>query len=139
MMMKASFRLFLPGLAAGLLLAAGCSLFHNTLEYGEMKRPTVTLKNFHDGPALRISGQLSRSGYVVEKVRHIKDGRILIVEVRSSPFARDNYSDTFETSVALTDDIDFIVFGNNQELLWRRYPGTEPIRKRPKGDFKPEE
>lgn len=108
-----------------LATAGGCAAFYQTLEYDEIMEPHVSVTANSAGPLLKIAGNCGHSAHVVETIRQIKEGRVIVVEVQTSPFNRDNHSARFETEVYL-DDCDFVVFGEKRQLLWRRNPGTTP-------------
>ena len=130
---------FVTLLLATALLPAGCETFSRPIEFREVSLPEVSIVHYSDGPTLRIAGKLILSTHVVEKIRQTKQGRVMQIDVLSSPFLRDGHSGTFSTEVIL-DDLDFVVFGPEKTLIWRRYPNTEPPRERPKTEFKaPEE
>ena len=127
-----------PGLAVLLLtVAAGCALFTENVRFDDLIRPQVGFVRYAEGTALRISGKVARTGYVVEKVRQIKEGRTLLVEVEISPFSRDDVSDSFETDVFL-DEFDFVQFGPDRRLIWRRRAGDAELPSRPRPVFVPE-
>ncbi len=117
-----SYLLLLP------LLLTGCHLFFTVLEYDQVGKPSVTLHADEAGPYLKISGEnFYHSAMIVEKVSQIKEGRIIALEVYMSPFNRDGHRNDFDTKVYL-DDCDFVVFGSQRTLLWRRHPGTTPYK-----------
>ncbi len=122
-------------LLLAILFTTGCESFSRIAEFKEISLPAVNIVQYSDGPTLRISGQLVQSTRIVEKIRQIKDGRIIEIEVLTSPFSRDGHSGRFKTEVIL-DNIDFVVFGPEKTLIWRRYPDTMPYRERPNAEFK---
>ena len=125
-----------------LLCINGCSAFYQSLEFRELTAPDVRFVHYSDGPTLKISGTCARAGYVVEKVLQIREGRTLLVKVLISPFSRDGAGTAFETEIVL-DELDFVYFGEQRELIWRRHPppaSAEPLPgKRPVPVFEPEE
>ncbi len=127
--------LFSGMLLLAALLPAGCESMARPIEYKEINLPEVSIVQYGDGPTLRIAGKLIRTTHAVEKIRQTKQGRTMLVEVLSGPFPRDGHSNVFSTEVIL-DDLDFVVFGPEKTLIWRRYPNTEPLRERPKVEFK---
>ena len=74
----------------------------------------------------------------VESIRQLKDGRTIHVEVLVSPFERDDTSRQFQTDIFL-DDIDYITFGKERTLLWRRNPEKNTLPSKNKPVFKREE
>ncbi len=133
-------KLFLTSavLLAG-IFSGGCALFCDVAEFRDLVHPVVQYRQFQEGPALHVAGQIRRaSGNTVESVRQLKDGRTIHVEVLVSPFERDNTGSGFQTDVFL-DEVDFITFGNDRTLLWRRNPGKDALPSKAKPVFKREE
>ena len=121
------------------LLTGGCSLFCNVAEFRELEAPVVQFRQFQEGPALHVAGHVRRSaGSAVESIRQLKDGRTIHVEVLVSPFERDGAGNGFQTDIFL-DEVDYITFGNDRTLLWRRNPGEKTLPSKAKPVFKREE
>lgn len=121
------------------LFSGGCALFCDVAEFRELNRPVVEYRQFQEGPALHVAGQVRRTaGNAVESVRQLKDGRSLHVEVLVSPFERDGTGNGFQTDIFL-ENIDYITFGNDRTLLWRRNPGEKTLPSKAKPIFKREE
>ncbi len=139
-MHKPSTFLLLPVIM--LLCGSGCAAFYQSLEFRELATPEVRFIHYSDGPTLKISGTCVRAGYVVEKVQQIKEGRTLLVKVMISPFSRDGAGTSFATEIVL-DELDFVYFGEQRELIWRRHPDRVSPEilpgKRPVPVFEPEE
>lgn len=114
--------------------SGGCALFCDVAEFRDLKQPVVQYRAFQEGVALHVAGAVARSeGSAVESIRQLKDGRTIHIEVSVSPFERDNTGTGFQTDVFL-DDIDFVTFGNERTLLWRRNPekkATLPSKNKP--------
>ena len=124
-------------LCAG-LLTGGCAYFCDVAEFDALEKPVVKFRQFQEGPALHVAGQIRRADGVVESVRQIREGRDLHIEVLISPFERDDTGSEFATDVFL-DGIDRITFGEKKTLLWRRYPDDKNLPSKPKPVFKLEE
>ena len=121
------------------IFSGGCTLFCDVAEFRELESPVVQYRQFQEGPALHVAGQVRRSaGSVVENIRQYKDGRTIHVEILVSPFERDGTGSGFQTDIFL-DEIDFITFGKDRTLLWRRNPGTHALPSKAKPVFKREE
>ena len=124
---------------AALFLAGGCAYFCDVAEFGELEKPEVRFAQFQEGVALHVEGQFSRTGgRVVESVRQIRNGREIHIEVRISPFERDDTGTGFATDVFL-DGVDRVTFGNRKTLLWRRHPDSGELPSKAKPVFKREE
>lgn len=115
-----------PCLTMLILLAGcvtgGCTLFCEEASYGDLKQPRVEFRQFQEGTALHVAGIVNPSvGNAVEMIRQLKTDKTIHIEVLVSPFERDNTGTAFQTDVFL-DGIDYITFGKDRTLLWRRNP-----------------
>ena len=132
-------RYLIYAIALAGIFSGGCTLFCDVAEFRELESPVVQYRQFQEGPALHVAGQVRRStGSVVENIRQHKDGRTIHVEVQVSPFERDGTGSGFQTDIFL-DEVDFITFGKNRTLLWRRNPGKDALPSKAKPVFKREE
>ena len=132
-------RYLIYAIALAGIFSGGCTLFCDVAEFRELESPVVQYRQFQEGPALHVAGQVRRSaGSVVENIRQYKDGRTIHVEILVSPFERDGTGSGFQTDIFL-DEIDFITFGKDRTLLWRRNPGTHALPSKAKPVFKREE
>ena len=121
------------------LFTGGCAMFCEVAEFRELVQPVVQYRSFQEGTALHVAGLVrSPNGSAVESIRQLKDGRTIHVEVLVSPFERDDTSRQFQTDIFL-DDIDYITFGKERTLLWRRNPEKNTLPSKNKPVFKREE
>ena len=132
-------RYLIYAIALAGIFSGGCTLFCNVAEFRELESPVVQYRQFQEGTALHVAGQVRRStGSVVENIRQSKDGRTIHVEVLVSPFERDGTGNGFQTDIFL-DEVDYITFGKDRTLLWRRNPEKDALPSKAKPVFKREE